>query len=98
MATRNYCIGSSLMLDGDRPSNILHAPSGRDIRMVFALGRQTKIGRYLNLRAALDSIRPVLGINPMPLPVSVAADPLTNDLTVVSRRLLPAFGTPACFR
>jgi hypothetical protein len=35
--------------------------------MVFSLGRRSKIGRYWTLRAALNSIRPVL----------VASEPLT---------------------
>ena len=51
----------------DRPSHILHAPSGRDIRIVFALGRRTKVGQYVTLRAALNSIRPVLDTEPAPI-------------------------------
>jgi hypothetical protein len=42
------------------PSHVVHAPTGRDIWMVFAAGRRTRIQRFQTLRAALNSIRPVL--------------------------------------
>ena len=42
------------------PSHLVHAPSGRDIWIVFSLGSRTKIKRYPTLRAALNSVRPVL--------------------------------------
>jgi hypothetical protein len=45
---------------GDGPSHIVYAPSGRDIWIVFASGRRTRIRRFRGLRAALNSIRPVL--------------------------------------
>ena len=41
------------------PSHFVHAPSGRDIWIVFSLGRRTRIRRFSTLRAALNSIRPV---------------------------------------
>ena len=44
----------------DGPSHLIHAPSGRDIWIVFALGRRTKIKRFQTLQAALNSVRPVL--------------------------------------
>jgi hypothetical protein len=51
----------------NHPSHIVHAPSARNIWMVFALGRRTKVGRYASLRRALNSVRPVL----------IASQPLT---------------------
>jgi hypothetical protein len=42
------------------PSHFIHAPSGRDIWIVFTLGRRTRVQRYPTLRAALNSVRPVL--------------------------------------
>ena len=45
---------------GDGPSHLVHASSGRDIWIVFKLGSRTKVQRFRTLRAALNSIRPVL--------------------------------------
>jgi hypothetical protein len=45
---------------GVGPSHLVHAPSGRDIWIVFSLGRRTKVRRVQTLRAALNLIRPVL--------------------------------------
>jgi hypothetical protein len=42
------------------PTHLIHAPSGRDIWIVLSLGRRTKIRRFSTLRAALNSVRPVL--------------------------------------
>ena len=42
------------------PSHLVHAPSGRDIWIVFSVGTRTRIRRFPTLRAALNSIRPVL--------------------------------------
>jgi hypothetical protein len=42
------------------PSHLVHASSGRNIWIVFSLGRRTKIKRFPTLRAALNSVRPVL--------------------------------------
>ena len=42
------------------PSHVVHAPSGRDIWIVFSLGSRTKIKRYPTLRAALNSVRSVV--------------------------------------
>ena len=42
------------------PSHLIHAPSGRDIWIVFTLGQRTRIQRFPDLRAALNSVRPVL--------------------------------------
>jgi hypothetical protein len=44
----------------DGPSHLVHASSGRNIWIIFSLGRRTKIQRFRSLRAALNSIRPVL--------------------------------------
>jgi hypothetical protein len=46
---------------GDGPSHIVHAPSGRDIWIVCTSGPRTRVRRFQSLRAALNSIRPVLG-------------------------------------
>ena len=43
------------------PSHVIHAPLGRDIWMLFSTGQRTKVQRFKTLRAALNSIRPVLG-------------------------------------
>jgi hypothetical protein len=45
---------------GNAPSHFVHASSGRDIWIIFSSGRRTKIRRFQTLRAALNSIRPVL--------------------------------------
>jgi hypothetical protein len=42
------------------PSHLVHAPAGRDIWVVFALGRRTRIRRFPTLTEALNSVRPVL--------------------------------------
>ena len=44
----------------DGPSHLVHAPSGRNIWIVFILGRRMRVRRFLSLRDALNSIRPVL--------------------------------------
>jgi hypothetical protein len=44
----------------DGPTHLVHAPFGRDVWIVLTLGRRTKVQRYRTLRAALNSIRPVL--------------------------------------
>lgn len=43
-----------------RPSHLVHAPSSRNIWMVFSTGRRIKVQRFPTLRDALNSIRPVL--------------------------------------
>lgn len=43
-----------------RPSHLVHAPSSRNIWMVFSMGRRIKVQRFPTLRDALNSIRPVL--------------------------------------
>src|ERR1700681_1418889 len=43
----------------DGPSHLVQASSGRNIWIVFSLGRRTKVQRFRTLRAALNSIRPV---------------------------------------
>jgi hypothetical protein len=50
-------IGTSM---DDAPSYIVHAASGRDIWFVSNPGQRTRIRRFRTLRAALNSIRPVL--------------------------------------
>ena len=44
----------------DGPAHLVHAPPGRDIWIVFSLGRRTRVMRFPTLRAALNSVRPVL--------------------------------------
>ena len=44
----------------DGPSHLVQASSGRNIWIVFSLGRRTKVRRFRTLGAALNSIRPVL--------------------------------------
>jgi hypothetical protein len=44
----------------DGPEKLIHAPSGRDTWIVFSLGRRTGIEHFSTLRAALNSVRPVL--------------------------------------
>ena len=58
------------------PSHLVHAPSGRDIWIVFSVGRRTSIQRFPTLRAALNSIRPVLADSaPMQAPASSGEPP-----------------------
>lgn len=45
---------------GAGPSHLVHAPAGRDIWIVFSLGRRTRIRRFATLMGALNSVRPVL--------------------------------------
>jgi hypothetical protein len=44
----------------DGPAHLVHASTGRDIWIVLSLGRRTKTQRFRTLRAALNSVRPVL--------------------------------------
>jgi hypothetical protein len=44
----------------DTPSYTVHAVPGRDIWIMSNLGQRTRIRRFRTLRAALNSIRPVL--------------------------------------
>jgi hypothetical protein len=44
----------------DEPSHIVYAAAGRDIWVVFASGPRTRVQRFQSLRAALNSVRPVL--------------------------------------
>jgi hypothetical protein len=47
---------------------------GRKIWMVFSAGRRTRIQRFQTLRAALNSIRPVLaepGVAEVPIKISL---------------------------
>jgi hypothetical protein len=45
---------------GQGPSHLVHAPVSRNIWMVLSRGRRTGVRRFPTLRAALNSIRPVL--------------------------------------
>ena len=45
---------------GGQPSHFVFAPASRDVWIVLAKGRRTRLGRYKTLQAALNSIRPVL--------------------------------------
>jgi hypothetical protein len=42
------------------PSHFVHAPSGRNLWIVFSLGQRTRVRRFPTLRSALNFIRPVL--------------------------------------
>jgi|SRR5271166_1695866 len=42
------------------PSHLVHVPSGRNIWFVFSLRQKPRIQSFPTLRAALNSIRPVL--------------------------------------
>jgi hypothetical protein len=42
------------------PSHFIHAPGGRNIWIVFSSGWRTRVRRFRTLRAAFNSIRPVL--------------------------------------
>ena len=44
----------------DGPTHLVHAPTRRGIWIVLSLGNPTKIQRFSTLRAALNSVRPVL--------------------------------------
>jgi hypothetical protein len=44
------------------PSHIIYASAGRDVWVVVASGRRTRIRRFRSLHAALNSIRPVLAV------------------------------------
>ena len=44
----------------DGPTHLVHAPTRRGIWIVLSLGHRTKIQRFSTLRAALNSVRPVL--------------------------------------
>jgi hypothetical protein len=44
----------------DEPGHLIHAPSGQDTWIVFSIGRRTGIEHFGTLRAALNSVRPVL--------------------------------------
>jgi hypothetical protein len=44
----------------DGPTHLYHAPVRRGIWIVLSLGNRTKIQRFSTLRAALNSVRPVL--------------------------------------
>ena len=44
----------------DGPTHVFHAPARQGIWMVLSLGNRTKIQRFSTLRAALNSVRPVL--------------------------------------
>ena len=44
----------------DGPTHLFHAPARRGIWIVLSLGNRTKIQRFSTLRAALNSVRPVL--------------------------------------
>jgi hypothetical protein len=58
------------------PSHFVHAPSGFDIWIVFSVGRRTRIQRFPTLRAALNSIRPVLADNaPIQAPAASGEPP-----------------------
>ena len=42
------------------PSHLVHAPSGRDMWLVYSFHEEPRIRSFPTLRAALNSIRPVL--------------------------------------
>lgn len=46
--------------ESGEPSHVAFAPAGRDIWIVLTKGQRTRLRRFKTLRAALNSIRPVL--------------------------------------
>jgi hypothetical protein len=42
------------------PAHLIHAPTRRGLWIVLSLGLRTKIQRFSTLRAALNSVQPVL--------------------------------------
>ena len=42
------------------PSHLIHAPTDRDVWIVYLLGKTSKVLTFPTLQAALNSIRPVL--------------------------------------
>jgi hypothetical protein len=54
------CVVIVTKLD-DGPSHFVHTPCGQDIWTVFSFEQRTRFQRFSTLRAALNSIRPVLG-------------------------------------
>jgi hypothetical protein len=50
-----------VMNPDEGPSHFIHAPSGQNVWIVFSFAQRTKVQRFPTLRAALNSIRPVLG-------------------------------------
>ena len=42
------------------PSHLIHAPTDQNIWIVFLLGKMSKVLTFPTLRAALNSVRPVL--------------------------------------
>ena len=72
------------------PSHFVHAPSGYDIWIVFSVGRRTRIKRFPALRAALNSIRPVLADSaPIQAPASSGDPPAIVTNTRKKRLKLP---------
>ena len=72
------------------PSHLVHAPSGRDIWIVFSVGGRTRIQRFPTLRAALNSIRPVLADSaPIQAPASSGEPPAIVTNTRKKRLKLP---------
>jgi hypothetical protein len=43
------------------PSHLIHRPVNEDVWVVFAAGKGSKVQTFPTLRAALNSVRPVLG-------------------------------------
>src|ERR1700730_1209265 len=57
-ALRNRVVIVTRLEDG--PAHLVHAPTRRGLWIVLSLGLRTKIQRFSTLRAALNSVRPVL--------------------------------------
>jgi hypothetical protein len=55
-----HCVVIVTKLD-DGPSHFIYTPSGQDVWIVFSFEQRKKAQRFPTLRAALNSIRPVLG-------------------------------------
>jgi hypothetical protein len=49
-----------IMKPDDGPSHFIHAPCGQDVWNVFSFEQRTRFKSFPTLRAALNSIRPVL--------------------------------------
>ena|GEM_PF-6860881 len=65
------------------PSHFVHASYGHDIWIVFSVGRRTTIQRSPTLRAALNSIRPVLA-DSTPIQVPTVAAPSGEPPAIVT--------------
>jgi hypothetical protein len=58
--TLYHCV--VIVMDEDEgPSHFIYTPSGKNAWIVFSFAQRTKVQQFSTLRAALNSVRPVLG-------------------------------------